>query len=317
MNVAHEFEKEGCKVEIWHDEHADCPNDWNGKALVLVTFDSRHCHLTSEGKYSMDITKKEDVRRFLPWTEDVPEDPVCPEDEPDPDCFPDDADGQAEYDQAYLEWEEDNERYAAEVDAYEPFEEWENEYTPGYRVFTVSAYIHGGVCLYFGEEIDYHEKDEFDAAYGFVVVRCADFEQKETMLEEFSRVANGEKKPDRVLDAAKSYYETVNQYVQGEVHGYTVEFPDGESHSCGGYFGSYDCEDIMSEVNTHIDNWVSMRDGMIAMASADDLAAAVRAVKAGEAETIVEEGQEAMVAFLASQGWNTLKLANHMKENAA
>lgn len=317
MTVVHEFEKEGCKVEIWHDEYADNPNDWNGEALVLVTFDSRYCHLTSEGKHSMDISKKEDVRRFLRWTEDVPKDPVCPEDEPDPDCFPDDADGQAEYDQAYLEWEEDNERYAAEVDAYEPYEEWENEYTPGYRVFTVSAYIHSGVCLYFGEEIDYHDEEEFDAAYGFVVVRCADFEIKETMLEEFSRVANGEKKPDRVLAAAESHYESVNQYVQGQVFGFTVEFPDGETESSGGYFGSYDHKEIMGDVNRHIHDWVSERDHMIATASADQLASAVRDVKVAEAEAIAEEGQEALVAFLAANGWNAAKLAFHLKENEA
>lgn len=317
MITVHEFEREGCKVEIWLDDDAQDPNDWNSEALVLVTFDSRYCRLTSEGKHSMDISKKEDVRRFLQWTEDVPDDPVRPEDEPEPDSFPDDADGQAEYDQAYLEWEEDNERYAAEIDAYEPYEEWENEYTPGYRVFTVSAYVHSGVCLYFGEEVDYHDEEAFDCAYGFVVVRCADFESEETMLEEFSRLAEGEEKPDTVLAAAQSHFKTMNQYVQGEVLGFTVEFPNGSTESCGGFYGLHDDPQIRDEISTYIDNWVAERESMKSMASAEQLGAAVRTMKAEEAEAIMEEGIDAAVAFLSSKGWAIEKLANHLKEHGA
>ena len=189
-------------------------------------------------------------------------------------------------------------------------------------MFTVSAYIHSGVCLYFGEEIDYHDEEAFDRAYGFVVVRCADFEEEESMLEEFSRVADGVEKPDRVLAAAKSHYETVNQYVQGQVFGFTVEFPDGETESCGGYFGSYDDAYIRDEIAAHIHDWVSERDRMVAMASAEQLASAVRVVKAEEAEAIVAEGTEYIGAFLSSKGWNPAKLtdhiiANHLKENDA
>ena len=311
----HSYEKERCKVSIWHDDQAENPNDWNGSEVCVVTFDRHYCWMTSEGKHGMGISSKEDVQQYLPWTQDVPPQPGPEPEEPDPDDYGDDAEGQAEYDAHYAQWEDELQKHAEAAEAYEPYEEWEDQYIEGYRVFTVSAYVHSGVALYFGDEIDYHEEEAFDDSYGFVIIRCASFERDESLVEEFSRIANGVQKEDTVRKAAESHFDLVSQYVSGSVYGFTVTFPDGEDDSCGGFYGDYDSEHITEEINGHINWWVNKVQQMEQVSTPDQRAELVRQSKLREAERIIAEGDEAVLVYLSECGFDA-KTINRTEEVA-
>ena len=293
----HSYEKDGCKVSIWHDDHAECPNEWTSGDVSVVTFDTRYCHIADK---AMGVEHREDVRQYLDWTADIPTKPGPEPEEPDPEDYPDDDAWQAAYGEAYAMWKSEFTAWEKICAEYEAYDDWQSSHTPGYRVFTVSAYVHSGVALYFDDyEISYEDEELFDRAYGFVIVRRAPFERPLSDVEEFVHTANGTKPPDKVLEVAKSHFSSIDHCIRGEVHGFTVTFPDGEEESCGGFYGDYDGE-IKEEAESHIAWYCKQVNLMLEESTPEQRAEMVRVCKLQEAVEIINGGDEEVVAYLRS-----------------
>lgn len=87
-----------------------------------------------------------------------------------------------------------------------------------YHILPLYAYIHSGVALSLGRRYPFN--DQWDSGQiGFVLVR------KRQGFRNIRKVA-------------ESHVETWNQYLSGDVYGYTVEGPNGEDiDSCWGFYG--------------------------------------------------------------------------------
>lgn len=101
-------------------------------------------------------------------------------------------------------------------------EELIERYKKTHWIFPLEAYIHGGVHLSFGSEGNYPDRRWDVSQLGFIFAS-----KKEWRLSKSAR------------KAAASLIETWNQYLGGEVYGYTVEDEETgeEGDSCWGYYG--------------------------------------------------------------------------------
>ena len=294
------YEEDGCHVTIWADGHSENPNDWNAGAVAVVTF-GRQCQILCERHLS--IKRRGDVRRFLSWSEEVPPAPGPEPEEPDSDDYGNDEDGDIEYDKEYAFWESEHARWLTASEARDAYEDWDDQHLSGYRVFTVNAYVHGGVSLSFGEEITYEEEDEFERAYGFVVIRCAPFEKPVSATELFLHEAAGTQPDDHVLLAAANHVETVAAWVEGDVCGFTVQLPNGEEESCGGFYGDAGRSGIKEEIEGHISWWRSHKARFLAETTPEQRSEWVKAQKLADAEDILAQGDDTVVAYLCSEGF--------------
>lgn len=122
-------------------------------------------------------------------------------------------------------------------------------------VFELSAYIHSGVALRLGESCGpcgpghtryveplqklSREDAEDRAAFGVVLISKGEARTKK----EASKRAQG-------------IVECWDQYLNGEVYGYQVETPDGETRgNCWGFYGDTGIADIEAEAKAEIDTW--------------------------------------------------------------
>ena len=96
----------------------------------------------------------------------------------------------------------------------------------GYTRLALYAYIHSGVALSLGREYPFNcQWDSCQVGFIYVSTDPGEF---------------GDTTPEQV---AKGYVETWNQYLSGDVWGYTVEDAAGEHvDSCWGFYGREYCE---------------------------------------------------------------------------
>ena len=296
-NVVEEYTDSGCKVEIYWDNHyghEDMLND--SEEIAVVTF-SRDCWLVNK---LMDVTARDDVVRRLVWSGEVPANPGPEPEEPDPDSYEDTPEGQAEYDSDYMLYEQDTDLYQAGLEKWEPYQEWEDQYIEGYRVFEVHGHVHSGVHLSLGDELTYSNWEEAQRAFGFVVVEKSAFAKEETEAEEFLRLAEGTKPEDHAFNAAKSMVEYIDHVQSGNVFGFTVTFPDGADDGCGGFVGDVDKSGIKDEIQSYIEHWKKALQRMHDSFSTEEKSNLVHAIMEMRANKIIEQGDEKMAHFLMS-----------------
>lgn len=98
-----------------------------------------------------------------------------------------------------------------------------------YHVFPVYAYIHGGVALSLGRGGQF--SDQWDSGQiGYVLCAKSSFKTKPRKAS-FGVIPSAEQ-------SARTYIESWNQYLSGDVYGYVIEDEDGEHvDSCWGFYG--------------------------------------------------------------------------------
>ena len=184
------LEHNGFTINIHQDTDPTSPSDWENDALFLVGFNDRH--FTVHNK-SMDITCAADVEAYMTWDGEIPEEPIHATD-----C----------------------ERCEAKADEREAYEEWKSSHIPGYEVFPLQAYIHGGVALSLGAFSCPWDSGQV----GYVLIKLSD-------------VGEG-----KARECAERLVETWNQYLSGDVWGFSITDSDGEEvESCWGIYGLEDC----------------------------------------------------------------------------
>lgn len=111
-----------------------------------------------------------------------------------------------------------------------------------YWIFPVYAYIHGGVKLYLSKiSANRFEPTGFDTSFkGFVLIN-----KNKPALWSF----------DEALKAAHDIIDIWNQYLNGEVYGYTS--PEG---SCWGYYGDEGMKQAIEEAKSEIDAVLSCKN---------------------------------------------------------
>ena len=115
----------------------------------------------------------------------------------------------------------------------------------GAMVFDVYAYIHSGTVLslgsFHGRVPAYH--DTFDSGKcGFIVV------PKKGIMENWGKKNWTEALRKKAYEVAEQDIETFNEYLSGDVYGYTI---DEDGHSCWGYYGGkqYAIDDAKGEID--------------------------------------------------------------------
>jgi hypothetical protein len=112
-----------------------------------------------------------------------------------------------------------------------------------YHVFTLYAYIHSGVSLSLGASFGGIDPGGWDTSrLGIVLV-------------------SREEWPDEgaARTAAMSLVDTWNQYLSGDVYGYTVTDEDGEQlDSCWGFYGD---EDAKGEARSAAEHFAALAEG--------------------------------------------------------
>lgn len=107
----------------------------------------------------------------------------------------------------------------------------------GYWFFPVYAYIHSGVALSLGKNY-YPFTDRWDVSFrGFVLVK---------------RMKGIWWNQDKAYEAAEGLIETWNQYLGGEVYGYTSEIG-----GCSGFYGDEGMAQMIEEAKDEIDFYIN------------------------------------------------------------
>jgi hypothetical protein len=140
--------------------------------------------------------------------------------------------------EAYMTWDgetpeepihaTDCERCEAKADEREAYEEWKSSHIPGYEVFPLQAYIHSGVALSLGAFSCPWDSGQV----GYVLIKL-------------SEVGEG-----MARQCAEGLVETWNQYLSGDVWGYSITDSDGEEvehGSCWGFYGYDYCVEAAKE----------------------------------------------------------------------
>lgn len=110
----------------------------------------------------------------------------------------------------------------------------EGKMVPGYWMFPVSAYIHSGVHLFLGTHTSPWDYGGWDTSH----VGCVLASKKEWRLRKLA------------MKCAEGLIETWNQYLSGDVWGYTIEELDD---SCWGFYGHDDClQEAKDIVDYHV-----------------------------------------------------------------
>lgn len=114
----------------------------------------------------------------------------------------------------------------------------------GCHVFTLNAYIHSGVALSLAQD-QYPFTDRWDVSTtGYVIVKK---EKGSFTRKQARRLAQG-------------LVETWNEYLSGDVYGFTIESPTGEQlDSCWGYYGDSGIEQLTDECKYTIDGHIKER----------------------------------------------------------
>lgn len=107
----------------------------------------------------------------------------------------------------------------------------------GYWFFPVYAYIHSGVALSLGKNY-YPFTDRWDVSFrGFVLVK---------------RMKGIWWNKDKAYEAAEGLIETWNQYLSGDVYGYTSEIG-----GCSGFYGDEGMAQMIEEAKDEIDFYIN------------------------------------------------------------
>lgn len=112
------------------------------------------------------------------------------------------------------------------------------EKVKGYHVFRCYAYIHGGVALSVGSNSKWPDQ-KWDVSFkGFWLVK----REKGTWTEKHARLR------------AEGWCKVWNQYLSGEIYGYSIDSPDEEGiSSCWGYYGDPEESGLIAEAKHEID----------------------------------------------------------------
>jgi hypothetical protein len=239
--IVKSYIQDGCEVEIWADAHPENPNEWtSGDAVFVCSSSGRGSGLVVddvEGR-GMGVTCLEDVYDFLPWSSEVPERP------------PDEPPNGADTDEWLADWE-----------AWEAWESRVDNYRPGYRVFSVRVYVQSYVSLAW--EGEFTGEEEPSSNRGYIIIQEAAYVAGPSPMEEFITEAGLRPPPHEfVVKVAKGHMETMERYLSGSVHGFTVKMPSGEEESCGGFYCDADGDDIKSEIQELTDAWVAKKKEM-------------------------------------------------------
>lgn len=94
----------------------------------------------------------------------------------------------------------------------------------------VFLYSHSGDCIKACESNPFHcPWDSGQLGFAYVT--------KEKVYKEYQWKVITKKRKKQILEVLKGEVETFNQYINGEVYGYTITKEDEEVDSCWGYFG--------------------------------------------------------------------------------
>jgi len=124
----------------------------------------------------------------------------------------------------------------------------EREYDPAI-IRRVSMYEHGGIALKLGAPTC-----PWDSGYsGFMIVT------KEDLREEFGIKRITKQYIEKAYNIMKGELETYDDYLNGNVYGYTIDGNDWED-SCGGFYG-YDHEksELLYEAQSVIDHHIEQQ----------------------------------------------------------
>lgn len=190
--------------------------------------------------------------------------------------------------------------------------EWIEEYHSSpelqarWAVFSVEAYIHGGIVLSLVQEGRNFPDRRWDVSRaGWVVI-----EKDERWWGDPTKMD-----PRTWYDIAKAHIEEWNQYIEGDVYGYEVKDEVGEVlDSCWGFYGKqYALEDGLAVAKSYEDQRLTEDAKLTAFAESLDweaLVDAVHDVKSQEASVINNNGKRAQVDFLRSVGFTRDELAS-------
>lgn len=103
-----------------------------------------------------------------------------------------------------------------------------------YHVFGLDAYIHSGIALHLHGE-GYRDRWDTSDYVGAVIV-----EKKEA------------KTRKQAYKIASGIVETWNDYLSGNVYGYSVDIGAG----CGGYYGDYEKSGLLDDAKSEIDGYI-------------------------------------------------------------
>ena len=115
-----------------------------------------------------------------------------------------------------------------------------------YRVFPVFAYIHSGIALSLGRGTYPFTCPWDTSCVGFVVVRPGAWNEGVT--------------DEKLEAAAQATVDEWNQYLAGDVWGYSITDPAGETiDSCGGFYGhEYAVEEAMGSLTAYIEGEIDI-----------------------------------------------------------
>lgn len=113
------------------------------------------------------------------------------------------------------------------------------EYIKEYHIFGLEAYIHSGVALALSQEGNFPDRRWDVSQLGLVFASKAEFKTR-----------------DKAEEAARTLIKTWNEYLSGNVWGFTIKDAAGNEHdSCWSYYGDYE-KSMIPECKTVIDNLV-------------------------------------------------------------
>lgn len=121
----------------------------------------------------------------------------------------------------------------------------DRERVKGYHVFRCYAYIHSGVVLSVGNNDSWPDQ-RWDVSFkGFWLIK----REKGTWKEEDAR------------KAAELLCDEWNQYLSGDVYGYT-----SEAGSCWGFYGDDGMTQMIEEAKGEIDSYIELQDKQVPIA---------------------------------------------------